>query len=148
MRVLVQRVKQARVVVEGKEVARIGQGLLLLVGVGRDDQEADAVRLAKKICLLRIFQDAQGKMNLDIPQIGGAVLSVPQFTLYADVTSGNRPGFEQAAEPSMAKVLWDKLNQSIADNGVCVSRGIFGATMEVQLTNDGPVTLWFDSKFC
>ncbi len=146
MRILVQRVKQARVVVDKNEVACIGPGMLLLVGVAKDDNEKDAVLLAKKIVFLRIFEDNEEKMNLNILQVQGAILSVPQFTLYADTSRGHRPGFDQAAEPSKAIVLWNKLNQLIADNGVCVSQGVFGATMDVQLTNDGPVTLWLDSK--
>lgn len=147
MRVLVQRVTRAQVVVAEKEVASIASGLLILVGVSKDDDEKDAALLAKKIVFLRIFEDNEEKMNLDILQVQGAILSVPQFTLYADTSRGHRPGFDQAAEPSKAIVLWNKLNQLIADNGVCVSQGIFGATMDVQLTNDGPVTLWLDSKF-
>jgi len=147
MRVLVQRVSQARVVIDKNEVACIGLGMLLLVAVAKEDQEADAQLLAKKIVGLRIFPDAQGKMNLSILEVCGAILSVPQFTLYADTNRGHRPGFDQAAEPSKAIVLWNKLNQLIADNGVCVSQGVFGATMDVQLTNNGPVTLWLDSKF-
>ena len=146
MRILVQRVKQASVVVDEKEVASIGQGLLLLVGVAKNDNEKDTSLLAKKVVALRIFKDEQEKMNLNILQVQGAVLSVPQFTLYADTSRGHRPGFDLAAEPSKAMVLWDQLNQLIADNGVCVAKGVFGASMDVHLTNDGPVTLWLDSR--
>lgn len=146
MRILVQRVKNAKVAVEGRDVSGIGQGLLLLVGVGKDDNEDDIEHIAKKVINLRIFEDEQGKMNLNIKQANGKVLSVPQFTLYADTRKGNRPGFDRSAGPEMAKEYWVKFNDLLRDNGIDVKEGFFGAHMEVELINDGPVTIWLDSK--
>jgi D-aminoacyl-tRNA deacylase len=146
MRILVQRVKEARVCVENKEVAGIDRGFLLLVGIGRDDAPEDTARLADKITNLRIFEDNQGKMNLNIKQAGGQILSVPQFTLYADLKKGNRPGFELSAAPDTAKEYWEKFNNLLIKNGMDVKKGLFGAHMEVELVNDGPVTIWLDSK--
>ena len=146
MRILVQRVKSARVVVESRIISGINHGLLLLVGIGRDDAEGDMERLSKKIAALRIFEDSQGKMNLDVKQINGKVLSVPQFTLYADTQKGNRPGFDHSADPEIAKDYWDRFNNLLRQNGIEVKEGIFGAHMEVKLINDGPVTIWLDSR--
>ena len=146
MRVLIQRVKMAKVMVEEKVAASIGQGLLLLVGVAKDDEEKDVKFLAQKIVQLRIFEDEQKKMNLNILQVKGQILSVPQFTLYADTTKGHRPGFDKAAEPKKAIELWQKFDQSLKDLDVFVAEGVFGAHMEVELVNDGPVTLGLDSK--
>jgi len=146
MRILVQRVKSAKVSVQGKDVSDINQGLLLLVGVGRDDGAEDIEHMAKKVVNLRIFEDEQGKMNLSIKQVDGKILSVPQFTLHADTRKGNRPGFDQSAEPQMAKDYWQRFNNLLRENGVEVKEGVFGAHMEVGLVNDGPVTIWLDSK--
>jgi D-tyrosyl-tRNA(Tyr) deacylase len=145
MRVLIQRVKNAKVTVDGRETAEIGNGLLLFVGVGRNDGEQDIEYLYKKVANLRIFEDKNGKMNLDIRQAGGQVLSVSQFTLYADMRKGNRPGFDQSAGPGMAKELWERFNAGLRKKGIDVRTGIFGAHMEVDLLNDGPVTIWLDS---
>ncbi len=146
MRVLVQRVKKAKVAVDGNIVADTGEGMLLLVGVGKDDTLQDIEYLARKIQGLRIFGDDQGKMNLNIKQIGGEILSVSQFTLYADTGKGNRPGFAGSADPGMARDYWSRFNRILREGGLLVKEGRFGAHMEVDLTNDGPVTIWFDSK--
>lgn len=143
---LVQRVKSAKVTVEGRDVAEINAGLLLFVGVGRDDSEEDIKRLCQKAINLRIFEDENGKMNLNVKQVNGEVLSVPQFTLYADTQKGNRPGFDFSAEPDKAKDYWNRFNELMRENDVIVEQGIFGAHMEVELINDGPVTIWLDSK--
>ncbi|UCF87529.1 MAG: D-tyrosyl-tRNA(Tyr) deacylase [Nitrospiraceae bacterium] len=146
MRILTQRVKNAKVTAGGREAAEIGKGLLLFVGVGKNDDEQDIGYLCKKITNLRIFEDKNGKMNLDIRQAGGQVLSVSQFTLYADMRRGNRPGFDESAEPGMARSLWEKFNEELRKNGIDVRTGIFGAHMDVDLLNDGPVTIWLDSE--
>lgn len=146
MRVLIQRVKHAAVKVNAREVSSIGKGLLLLIAVGREDGPEDIDYLAGKIAKLRIFQDDNGKMNLDIKQVKGSILSVSQFTLYADTRKGNRPGFDQSADPDTAKKYWMQLNEAVRSNGIEVKEGIFAAHMEVELLNDGPVTIWLDSK--
>jgi D-tyrosyl-tRNA(Tyr) deacylase len=146
MRVLVQRVKSAGVSVNSKGVSEIDRGMLLLVGIGKDDSDDDIEYMSRKISNLRIFEDKEGKMNLNIKQAEGAVLSISQFTLYADTRKGNRPGFEQSADPDTAKALWGKFNKALKNNGLDVQEGIFGAHMEVELINDGPVTIWLDSK--
>jgi len=146
MRVLVQRVKKAQVVVDGHNVAETGKGLLLLVGVGKDDTLSDIEYLSRKIRNLRIFGDELGKMNLDIKQIDGEILSVSQFTLYADTRKGNRPGFDGSADPATAAEYWRRFNTLLRESGIQVKEGIFGAHMEVDLTNDGPVTIWLDSS--
>lgn len=145
MRVLIQRVKEAQVCVNQEIVAGIGQGLALLVGIGKGDNLEEVRYMAKKVANLRIFEDNQGKMNKSVKEISGKVLSMPQFTLYADTRKGNRPGFDLSAEPQVAKEYWLKFNEAIRDNEVSVEEGIFGAHMEVSLTNDGPVTIWLDS---
>ena len=141
MKIVIQRVKSAKVSVKREIVAEIKNGLLLLIGVGKDDKAEDIERLAKKVTNLRIFEDEGGKMNLNIRQINGQILSVPQFTLYADTQKGNRPGFEFSAEPHTAKEYWEKFNNLIKEDGVDIKAGIFGAHMEVELINDGPVTI-------
>lgn len=146
MRVLVQRVKQASVCVEGRIVVRIGPGLLLFVGIGKQDEEGCIEDMAGKISGLRIFKDRDGKMNLNITQAGGEVLSIPQFTLYADTKKGNRPGFDLAASPDKAKDYWRILNNCLVGRGLDVKIGTFGAHMDIELINDGPVTIWLETK--
>jgi D-tyrosyl-tRNA(Tyr) deacylase len=133
------------VTVSGEVVGRIEKGLVLLVGVTQEDTEADARYLADKLAGLRIFEDAEGKMNLSVKEIGGEVLSISQFTLYGDVRKGKRPNFMAAARPEQAKPLYDKLNELLRGVGLRVETGVFGAMMDVELTNWGPVTLVIDS---
>lgn len=146
MRVLVQRVKQASVCVEGRIIALIGPGLLLFVGIGKQDEEGCIGDMARKISGLRIFKDRDGKMNLNVAQAGGEVLSVPQFTLYADTKKGNRPGFDLAASPDKAQGYWQILNNCLVGRGLDVKIGVFGAHMDIELINDGPVTIWLETK--
>ena len=145
MRIVLQRVKSASVSIEGSIVGEINQGFLLLVGVGADDNREDASYLARKIASMRIFSDENGKMNLSIDQVGGKILSVSQFTLFADTKKGNRPAFTGAAKPDMASQFYDDFNQSLSTH-VPVERGRFGADMQVSLVNDGPVTIILDTK--
>jgi D-aminoacyl-tRNA deacylase len=146
MRVVVQRCKQADVTVDGKVIGRIGQGLMLLVGVTHDDTEQDASYLAEKIAGLRIFEDELGKMNLSVQDIGGQILSVSQFTLYGDCRKGKRPNFMAAARPEQAAPLYERFNDLMRLQGLHVETGAFGEMMDVSLTNWGPVTLVLDSK--
>ncbi|AFR35991.1 D-aminoacyl-tRNA deacylase [Riemerella anatipestifer] len=146
MKVVVQRVSSASVVVEGEEVSKINKGYLLLVGVEETDEKADADWLVKKIVNLRIFSDDKGKMNLSIKEVGGEVLCVSQFTLMADYKKGNRPSFITAARPDLAVPMFEYFKSEMTKYGVSVSSGIFGADMKVSLTNDGPVTIIMDSK--
>ncbi|HLH07569.1 MAG TPA: D-aminoacyl-tRNA deacylase [Terriglobales bacterium] len=146
MRTLIQRVTRASVKVDGEAVGRIDKGLLVLLGVAQDDTEADADYLADKIVGLRVFEDADGKMNLAVPEIGGAVLAVSQFTLYGDVRRGRRPSFDAAAKPEQARKLYEYFVEKIRAAGVPCETGRFQATMEVELVNDGPVTILIDSK--
>ena len=145
MRVLIQRVKSACVTVDGKEVSSIGEGMLLFVGIGKDDSEEDIRYLCRKVASLRIFEDEDGKMNLNVQQVNGQILSVSQFTLYADTKKGNRPGFDRSADPDTAQNYCEKFNESLRKFGLDVREGIFGARMKVDLVNDGPVTIWLDS---
>lgn len=145
MRVVLQRVKRASVTVEGETVASIGEGLLLLVGVGREDGEAEAEWLAGKIAGLRIFGDEEGKMNLSVRDVGGEVLAVSQFTLLADTRKGNRPSFIRAADPEKAEPLFGYFCERLRKAGVgSVKTGVFGAVMDVELVNAGPVTIVLD----
>ena len=146
MRVVLQRVTRASVTVDGAEVASIGLGYLLLVGVGHDDAEADAEQLAAKIVGLRIFRDADGKTNEDLAAVGGEALVVSQFTLLADTRKGRRPSFVYAADPERAAELVERFAIELESHGVRVGRGIFGAEMAVDLVNDGPFTLVFDTR--
>jgi len=141
MKIVIQRVKNAKVRVKGQNIAEIKQGLLLFVGIGKDDNIEELQRLSKKVVNLRIFEDEQGRMNLNIKQVNGQILSVPQFTLYADTQKGNRPGFDASAPSSMAKEYWERFNDMIMRNGIDVKTGLFGTHMEVELINDGPVTI-------
>jgi len=145
MRVLIQRVSEARVVVEGKETGRIGRGLLVLVGAGKGDTGDDVRRLAEKTVNLRIFEDEAGKMNLSLLDVGGEVLAVSQFTLYADCRKGRRPSFTGAAPPEEGEQLYLEYVKAVEEYGVKVATGVFGAHMQVELVNDGPVTIWLDS---
>lgn len=146
MRALLQRVSRASVTVDGKVVGKIGRGLLVLLGVGMGDGEAQVKFLADKIVHLRIFGDDEGKMNRSLLDTGGEVLVVSQFTLYADMRRGRRPSFTNAAPPSIAEPLVERFKDAIAAYGLTVADGVFGAYMEVELLNDGPVTIWLDSE--
>ena len=145
MRAVVQRVREAGVRVAGRQIARIGTGLLVLVGVGAQDAEDDVRYLAAKLAGLRVFDDEQGKMNLSAAEVGGEVLLVSQFTLYGDCRKGRRPSFTAAAEPSKAEALYLALAERLRGRGLPVQTGLFQAVMEVWLVNDGPVTLLLDS---
>lgn len=145
MRALLQRVSQASVAVEGEIVGQISKGLLVLLGVGRGDGEVQAKMLAEKIIYLRIFEDEAGKMNRSLLDSGGAMLVVSQFTLYADIRKGRRPSFTSAAPPTLAEPLVERFKALVAAHRVQVAGGVFGAHMDVQLHNDGPVTIWMDS---
>jgi D-aminoacyl-tRNA deacylase len=146
MRVVVQRSKNAKVTVGGEVTGEISSGLVLLVGVTHDDSVSDATFLAEKIANLRIFEDAEGKMNLSLLDVGGEILSVSQFTLYGDCRKGRRPNFMDAARPELANQLYESFNSLLRDKGITVETGRFGAMMDVELINDGPVTLIVDSK--
>ncbi len=147
MRLLIQRVSKAKVTVSGKISGEIGKGLLIFLGIGEDDSEQDCIKMAEKASGMRIFEDETGKMNLDLTQILGSALIVSQFTLYADVRKGNRPSFIAAAKPDEAKKLYkffiDIMKGLLGENKV--AEGVFGAMMDVELINDGPVTIWVDS---
>jgi D-tyrosyl-tRNA(Tyr) deacylase len=144
MRVVLQRVARASVDVDGERVSKIGLGYLLLVGIGTDDRADEIERLAEKIVNLRIFADQEGKMNLALADVGGQVLVVSQFTLYGDVRKGRRPSWTGAAEPTIAAERVEAFARALEARGVAVGRGIFGAHMDVELLNDGPVTLVLD----
>lgn len=145
MRAVIQRVTRACVVVEGVTVGEIGLGLMVLVGAGRDDTEEDVRYIADKIAKLRIFSDASGKFNLALRDVGGDILLISQFTLYADTRKGRRPSFTDAAPPELAEALVERCAQLLMQEGHKVESGRFGAHMEVSLLNDGPVTILLDS---
>jgi len=141
MRAVIQRVTHAKVRVEGKVISQIGPGLLILLGIGPADSEEKALAMAKKIAAMRIFHDDQDKMNRSVLDCGGEALTVSQFTLYADTRKGNRPSFMNAAPPDMAASLVDRFVVLLNDQGVPTKKGEFGAAMQVELENDGPVTI-------
>ena len=145
MRILLQRVSRASVRVRGELVSEIGPGLLLLVGVGKDDGFGEYDRLAEKVFNLRIFEDEQGKMNRSFPDVGGQILVVPQFTLYGDVRKGRRPSWDGAAPPELAGDRVEAFARALEARGADVRRGAFREHMEVELVNDGPVTIWIDA---
>lgn len=145
MRAVVQRVATAKVTVDGKITGEIGIGLLVLLGVAQTDTEQDADYLAEKIAGLRVFEDADGKMNLAVAELGGAVLAVSQFTLYGDVRRGKRPSFDAAARPELAKKLYDYFCNRLRAQGLRCEEGVFQAMMDVELLNAGPVTILLDS---
>jgi D-tyrosyl-tRNA(Tyr) deacylase len=145
VRVLLQRTTGARVRVDGSVVGEIGAGLVALVGVGPSDDEATAHALARRVTELRIFDDPDGRTNLSLTDVGGAVLVVSQFTLYADTRRGRRPGFTGAAPPEQAERLYLRFADALRGLGVTVATGRFGAVMEVELVNDGPFTIWLDT---
>jgi len=146
VRAVVQRVRRAQVSVGEELVGKIDAGSLVLLGVGKDDTPADAEYLATKVVGLRIFEDESGKMNQSVVEIGGAVLAVSQFTLYGDVRKGKRPSFDDAAPPQLAKELYEHFVRKVREAGVKCETGRFQAMMQVELVNDGPVTILLDSK--
>jgi len=146
MRAVIQRVSRAQVAVDGEVVGQIGPGLLVLLGVGRDDTEADAIYLAEKIAGLRIFADDHGKMNRNVQEAGGSVLAVSQFTLYGDVRRGKRPSFDEAAPPETARQLYEFFVEKARATGLRCETGQFQTMMQVELVNEGPVTILLDSR--
>jgi len=146
MRAVVQRVKKAEVRVEGRPVGAVGKGMLVLLGVGKDDTPRDAQALADKVLNLRIFDDSAGRMNLSLLETNGELLCVSQFTLYGDCRKGRRPSYDQAARPEMAGGLYEAFVAAARAGGIAVQTGQFQAMMEVELVNDGPVTLLLDSE--
>lgn len=146
MRIVVQRVTRGSVTVDGEMVAAIGPGLVVLLGVGRDDTAEDAFYLAGKVANLRIFEDEQGKLNRSVIDTGGEVLVVSQFTIYGDCRQGRRPGFDRAGRPELARELYKVFVHSLREHGLSVATGIFQTHMLVEIINDGPVTLLLDSK--
>ena len=145
MRVLLQRVREARVTVDGRVTGEIGPGLMILVCAMEGDTDAAADRLAARIAKLRIFKDADGKMNLSVRDTGGAALVVSQFTLAADTSRGNRPGFSTAAAPDEGRRLYEYFSDRLRAEGITVANGEFGADMDVSLVNQGPVTIWMEA---
>ena len=146
MRAVIQRVSQAKVVVDDNTVGQIGKGFMILLGVHEQDTQTDVDYLVGKISKLRVFEDAQQKMNRSIMDVGGEILSISQFTLFADTKKGNRPSFVQAAKPDTAIPLYEAFNEGLRQVGIPVETGIFGADMKCHLVNDGPVTIIIDSQ--
>ena len=147
MRLLIQRVKRASVNIAGEEFSKIGKGLLVLVGIEEADSQEDIDWLTGKLCRLRIFDDEQGVMNLDVKQVGGDVMVVSQFTLHASTKKGNRPSYFKAAAEAISRPMYERFVESVKSAlGKDVATGSFGADMQVELINDGPVTIWIDSK--
>lgn len=145
MRAVVQRVRAARVLVEGRTVGEVGLGLCVLLGVADGDGQAEAARLARKIALLRIFENDEGRFDRSLLEVSGAALVVSQFTLIADTAKGNRPSFSHAAGPRTAEAMYEAFCAEVAGHGVAVARGIFGARMVVEVENDGPVTILLET---
>ena len=145
MRAVIQRIQQAQVTVEGQKVGKIDKGLLVYLGVGKEDTIKDAQFIADKLVNLRIFPDQAGKMNLSVKDIGGAILLVSNFTLHGDCRKGRRPGFDAAAEPAIAQQLYEKVIEMITEQDIPVEKGAFGEYMHVSSTNDGPVNFLLDS---
>lgn len=146
MKIVIQRVKESSVTIDGKLKGSIQKGYMTLVGFCESDTKAIVDKMIDKMIGLRIFEDDQGKMNLSLADVQGAILSISQFTLYADCRKGRRPGFTDAAKPDIASSLYDYYNQKIQDLGIHVETGVFGANMKVSLLNDGPVTILLDSQ--
>ena len=146
MRIVLQRVKSASVSIDETVVGKIGVGFVLLVGIADSDTEAELDYLVRKITKLSVFEDLVGKMNLAIEDVGGQILSISQFTLYADTKKGNRPSFTKAGAPDFADKMYQLFNKKLRDTGLTVETGEFGANMQVQLINDGPVTIIFDTE--
>lgn len=146
MRIVLQRVKSASVSIDETVVGKIGVGFVLLVGIADSDTEAELDYLVRKITKLRVFEDLVGKMNLAIEDVGGQILLISQFTLYADTKKGNRPSFTKAGAPDFADKMYQLFNKKLRDTGLTVETGEFGANMQVQLINDGPVTIIFDTE--
>lgn len=146
MKFVIQRVKEAKVVVEGKTTGEIGKGFLVFIGVSNEDTKEIADKLVKKLLGLRIFADAEGKTNLALEDVGGELLLVSQFTLYADCKKGNRPSFIRAGAPDFANEMYEYIIGKCRESGIKTETGIFGADMEVSLVNDGPFTILYDSE--
>ncbi|MBR4456803.1 MAG: D-tyrosyl-tRNA(Tyr) deacylase [Solobacterium sp.] len=146
MKTVIQRVSEASVTVDGTVTGEIGHGYMILAGFSEEDDEQTAERMADKIRKLRIFEDENGKMNRSIEDVNGAILSISQFTLYADCRKGNRPSFVNAGDPAHAKALYHHFNSALRSFGIRTEEGIFGADMKVRLLNDGPVTITMDSR--
>jgi len=146
MRLVIQRVKQARVSADGKVCGEVGPGIVVFVGIGKEDRPETCAEMADRTIFLRIFNDAVGKMNFSLLESGGAALVVSQFTLYGDVRRGRRPGFDRAAPPQEARVLYERYVECLRSRGVHVETGEFQAHMQVELVNDGPVTILMDSE--
>ncbi|MGG5343516.1 D-aminoacyl-tRNA deacylase [Enterococcus sp. AZ192] len=146
MKAVIQRVTEAQVQIEGKVVGKIDQGFMILLGIHAKDTKEDVDYLVRKISKLRVFEDDQGKMNLSLQEIGGSILSISQFTLYADTKKGNRPSFIEAARPETAIPLYEMFNKQLKEIGIPTETGEFGADMKVTLTNDGPVTIIIDTN--
>ena len=144
MKLVVQRVKSTRLEVDGRLISEIGKGLAVYVGVAAGDREAEADRLAEKLVKLRIFEDENGKMNLSVTDVGGEILAISQFTLLADVSHGNRPGFSGAERPERANEMYEHFCEKVASLGVTVKKGVFGADMQILQHNDGPVTIIYE----
>lgn len=146
MRAVIQRVSEASVTIDEKIVGKIDRGFMILLGIHEEDTKADADYLIRKIPLLRVFEDEEGKMNQSLQDVGGSVLSVSQFTLYADTKKGNRPSFIKAARPETAIPLYEHFNDGLRQAGLTVETGEFGGDMDVALVNDGPITILFDTR--
>ena len=140
MRALIQRVAHAQVDVDGKTIGKIGRGLLVFLGVEKEDNEISVAKLAKKLCNYRVFSDSDGKMNLNVTQVGGEILLVSQFTLVAETDRGNRPSFSKGASPAHGEAMYELMKTSLKGHGISLQTGCFGADMKVSLLNDGPVT--------